>query len=89
MAIGIGLNTAVFSVVHGVLWRPLSFPDSDRLALIVDRAFDSPGDGTSIPSGRFVDVQRQSRSFATMAASNGRPIVITEGGNPELVLGLQ
>src|SRR6185369_8204861 len=34
IALGIGLNTAIFSVAYGVLWRPLPYPDSDRLIVI-------------------------------------------------------
>src|SRR6186997_1153126 len=72
LAIGIGANTAIFSVVHALLLKPLPYPDSERLAVLWLR---SPG--INIPQdwpspGQYIDVQNENRSFAAMSISRGR-----------------
>jgi predicted permease len=72
LAIGIGANTAVFSVVNALLLKPLPYPDSDRLAVLWLR---SPGINIhqDWPSpGQYVDLQNEQRSFETMSISQGR-----------------
>ena len=51
LALGLGLNAAVFAVAYGILWRPLPFPDSDGLVRITARFED--GDGGGIGTNRF------------------------------------
>src|SRR4030095_5747866 len=71
LALGIGANTAIFSVVNGVLLRPLPFPDSERILAIrplVTRPIRSPA-AASYPD--FFDWRAQSRSFAAMASRRG------------------
>src|SRR5260370_2559737 len=67
LAIGIGANTAIFSVVNSVLLRPLPYPHADRLALIweTDLKDGIKREGPSAPS--FLDWQEQSQSFEEMA----------------------
>ena len=72
LAIGIGANTAVFSVVNALLLKPLPYPDPDRLAVLWLR---SPG--INIPQdwpspGQFTDVKNENRSFAELSISQGR-----------------
>src|SRR5215467_6113099 len=71
LAIGIGANTAVFSVVNAQLLKPLPYPDPDRLAVLWLR---SPG--INIPQdwpspGQFIDVRTENRSFEEMSISQG------------------
>src|SRR6266545_2933643 len=68
LALGIGANTAVFSVINGMLLRPLPFPESGRLALLWD---DRPvGNWPQMPLSmpNFLDVRGQCQSCAEMSA---------------------
>ncbi len=69
LALGMGSNTALFSVIHAVLLRPLPFRDAERLVHVTNRAADSDFDLTS--GGDFLDWRDQSRLLSGIAASNG------------------
>ena len=81
LAIGIGLNSAVYSVVSGVLWRSLPLADSDRLVMIgpVSASGREPG---AISTALFLDLQREARSFEAIAAGAISPLTIVEPGEP-------
>jgi putative ABC transport system permease protein len=65
LALGIGANTAIFSIVNAVLLRPLSFEEPDRLVRIFTR---TPGGRLfELSPGKFYDWQRDARSFDGMA----------------------
>jgi predicted permease len=65
LALGIGANTALFSVVNGVLLSPLAYPDAGQVTAIYE---DAPGfDKAPISYLNFLDWQRQSQTFSSMA----------------------
>lgn len=82
IALGIGANTAVFSVVYAALLRPLPFPNPDR---IVGVRAEIRGERWSASPPDFVDWREQSRSFSGMAAINGYPRTLTGVGDPQSV----
>ena len=78
LALGIGANTAIFSVVNAVLLRPLPYFEPDRLVqLRMDRSGSS---STVIGSAPFVEVKAQSQSLARMAAYCGGDMTLTGAG---------
>jgi putative ABC transport system permease protein len=88
LMLGIGANTAMFSVVNAVLLRPLPFADPDRLVMIwtSDPARNIHESATSFPT--FMDWRQQSRSFAEMAFWRTHAGTLTGGDEPERVVGV-
>jgi putative ABC transport system permease protein len=88
LALGIGANTAIFSVVESVIVRPLPFPDPGRLAFVWEMG---PGSSTRIgPSGpNYLDFKDQSASFDDMAALELGSGTVTGFGEPQQVPALR
>jgi putative ABC transport system permease protein len=85
LALGIGANTAIFSVVHGVLLQPLPYPDADRLVAL--RQANAPAQpDTQVAPGNFLEWQRQSTAFSSLAAYRTVSYNLTGDGNPERLL---
>ena len=83
LALGIGANTAIFSIVDAVLWRPLPYPGSDRVVSIGEqRLKEGRGHGPVAPAD-FYDWRRDGRSFAAMAIVDGAWMNLSGGGEPE------
>jgi len=87
LALGIGANTAIFSLVDRVLIRPLPYADADRLVMVwEDASFLSFPRNTPAPAN-YVDWKSQNQVFTDLAATRGRIASLTGDGNPETILG--
>ncbi|MGI9628643.1 MAG: ABC transporter permease, partial [Longimicrobiales bacterium] len=84
LALGIGGTTAMFSVVDGVLLRPLPYPDASSLVIAweTDRASGTTREPASIPD--YFDFRERNRTFEELAAFNSQPMTLTRSGeSPE------
>jgi len=84
LALGIGPNTAIFSVVNAVLLRPLPYPEPGQLVQL--RADWSGKPSTAIGSAIFVEIKAQSQSLARIAAYSGGDMTLTGAGSAERVV---
>lgn len=86
LALGIGANTAIFSVINGVLLRPLPFEQPEQLMRLYHRSPNFPK--ATYPAGTFFSVAQDNQSFEAIAAWQGTNFSLnTEGAEPERVEG--
>jgi putative ABC transport system permease protein len=88
LGLGIGANTAIFSVVNGVLLRPLPYPQPDQLVRVwhTPPAKSFPGmTRFSVSAANFVDWKAQSKSFDGLAMYNYTHATMTGGNQPQVV----
>ncbi len=85
LALGIGANTAIFSVIDAALLRPLPYPDADRIVVLYQ--FDQDKQTDYPAPADFLDFRQQSSSFAYFAAHRGLPFNLSGNGQPERVEG--
>src|SRR5262245_35370987 len=84
-ALGIGANTAIFSLVDAVLLRPLPFHDPDRLAMVWEDTTKIGFPRNNPTPADYADWKAQNRVFENMAAIAGRSFNLTDEGEPEKV----
>lgn len=89
LALGIGANTAIFSVLDAVLLRPLPYPDSQRIVTVWGRfrGIGIPDDQNYISAPEFNDLQNLPRSFSAIAAIDEVSFNLGASGQPERVSG--
>jgi putative ABC transport system permease protein len=88
LAIGIGANTAIFTVAHTLLLKPLPYVDAERLVILSENNLSRGWTTFSISPPNFLDWREQSQSFERVAAWGGRSYNFTGGEIPERLRGL-
>jgi predicted permease len=85
LALGIGANAAIFSVINGVLLRPLAYPDSGHLVRIYETEAEYGLGSAAYPN--YLDWRRESRSFTDIGAFTDSDLNFTGAGEPEQLSG--
>src|SRR4051812_24892606 len=83
LALGIGANSAIFSVVDTVLLRPLAFTNPDELVMIWGNARTEPNGRYTDSFPDFYDYREQSQSFSALAAYSGAGTVLNGVSDPQ------
>jgi putative ABC transport system permease protein len=86
LALGIGANTAIFSIVHSVLLQRLPFADPERMVIVYEQW---RGQDANVSVGNYADWVAQNRVFEQLAAFSGSSFNLTGRGEPERLYGAQ
>ncbi len=87
LALGIGANTAIFSVINAALLRPLPFPDENRLVVLQQTRVDEPEKDRGASYLNFVDWKTESQSFENMAIIGADESTLLNEGEPVRIRG--
>src|SRR5580692_6974356 len=82
LALGIGANTAIFSVVYATLLAPLPYNQPDRIVMVWSQV---NGNRNGVSAGDFLDWQRQNTVFESIAAWTGGQMSLSNSAHPEQV----
>ncbi|MGH9718387.1 MAG: ADOP family duplicated permease [Candidatus Acidiferrales bacterium] len=85
LALGIGANTAIFSIVDAVLLRSFPYPDPDQLVLIFDVPLQQPDALSGISYRDFTEFREQNRVFSQMAGNSFHDLTLTGAAEPSVV----
>ena len=85
LALGIGVNTAIFSAVDSVLLRPLPFKDPERLVSIWEQTLQIGIKQNQVAPANFFDLRTQNQSFEAIGATGPQDINLTGDGEPERI----
>jgi putative ABC transport system permease protein len=84
LALGIGANTAIFSVVYATLLAPLPYHEPDRIVMVWSHV---AGSNNGVSAGDYLDWQRQNSTFESIAAWTGTALSLNGGTQPEQIQG--
>src|ERR1700680_4474276 len=87
LALGIGANTAIFSIVNAVLLRPLPFPQSSRIVAVYQTLEREGVHRNGVSYLNFADGQKESHNFEQMGAFRQSDVTLTGSGEPEIIPG--
>ena len=85
LTLGIGANSAMFSVVDALLLHPFRYRDPSTLALVMDR--DAQGVERNAAAGNFLDLRARTKTFSDLAAWTGTAFVVSGPDRPRYVVG--
>jgi putative ABC transport system permease protein len=85
LALGIGANTAIFSVADAFLLKPVALPNLENLAVLMERAPHQTANWTSVSPANYLDWKRRSRSFAVLSPYEWDEVNLTGTGEPERI----
>ena len=88
LALGIGANTAIFSVVNAVLLKPLAYKDSERIVMVWEANPKRGWDQFAVAPANYLDWTQQSKSLTSIVALRTATTVLTGGTDPERLSGL-
>jgi putative ABC transport system permease protein len=77
LALGIGASTAIFSMVNGILFRPLPLPESGRLVFATEVSARSKGNSISVSWPNYLDWRARAKSFTDLADTREEPLTLT------------
>jgi putative ABC transport system permease protein len=85
LALGIGANTAIFSVVDAVLLRPLPYPQADRLFTVYQTLPQDSAQNTGVSYPNYLDWTQQNEAFESIAAVRGNVLALSGQGEPAYI----
>jgi putative ABC transport system permease protein len=89
LALGVGANSAIFTVVQSVLLKPLAFPKSEQLIVVRERNLKAGFPQFAISPGNYVDYRDHNHTFSGFAAFNSTGLNLSGGAEPERLRGVR
>lgn len=86
LALGIGANTAIFSVADAFLLKPVALPNLENLVVLMERAPHQTANWTAVSPANYLDWKRQSRSFAVLSPYTWDDANLSGDGEPERII---